>query len=43
VVLANKALKNTLNQQRYQQRVALNVVHEAQVKRDVGHVLQNIT
>ena len=42
VVLANKAYKNNLNQQRYQQKVTLNVVHEATVRKDVSQVLSNI-
>ena len=36
VVLANKAYKNNINQQRYQQKVTMNYVHEATVKKDVS-------
>jgi hypothetical protein len=36
VVLANKAYKNNINHQRYQQKVSINYVHEATVRKDVS-------
>jgi hypothetical protein len=42
VVLANKAFKNNIYQQRYQHKVTMNVVHEATVRKDVSQVLSNM-
>ena len=42
VVLANKAFKNNIYQQRYQHKVTMNVVHEATIRKDVSQVLSNM-
>jgi hypothetical protein len=42
VVLANKAFKNNIYQQRYQHKVTMNVVHEATVRKDVSQILSNM-
>ena len=43
LVLANKAYKNNINQQKFQQRVTMNYVHEATVRKDVSQVLSNMS
>ena len=43
VVLANKAFKSGVNQGKYQVRVTLNRLQEAQVRKDVGVVIAGMS